>query len=265
LLITNYSPDIYDRMHDSSLLGDVEWYRQKAVESGGPVLELGAGTGRVTIPIAEAGIRVTAMDLDAGMLDRLRQKVLKLPADVQRRVAAHSGDMRLFALDERFALVIIPFRAFLHNVTRDDQLATLRRAHAHLRPGGELALNVFHPSLEYMAANAGAFAGVWRARMPEMLDGGGFVVYSEMSRYDTVRQHVYSLIRTEEFAADGSLRRTHMMNLQLAYLYPSDIKSLLAESGFELTRLSGDFKGRAFERDRDELVVEARKQPFNQE
>src|SRR5687767_15781921 len=132
-------------MHDSSLLGDVEWYRQKAVESGGPVLELGAGTGRVTIPLAEAGIRVTAMDLDAGMLDRLRQKVLKLPADVRRRVAAHSGDMRSFALDARFALVITPFRAFLHNEPRQDQLATLRRAHAHLRPGGELALNVFHP------------------------------------------------------------------------------------------------------------------------
>ena len=246
-------------MHRGTLQGDVEWYRRKAVESGGPVLELGAGTGRVTIPIAEAGIRVAAVDVDAGMLDRLRQKAATLPAEPQSRVTVHQGDMRSFALGEQYALVIIPFRAFLHNITRDDQLATLRRAHAHLRPGGELALNVFHPSLQYMAANAGAYAGVWRWRKTSNLPGGGFVVYSEASRYNTVHQRLESMIRTEEFGADGSLLLTNMMHLELAYLYPSDIASLLAESGFELVRISGDFFGRPFERDGDELVVEARK------
>ena len=67
------------------------------------------------------------------------------------------------------------------------------------------------------------------------------------------------MIRTEEFGADGSLQRTNMMHLELAYLYPSDITSLLAQSGFELLRMSGDFAGRPFERDGDELVVEARR------
>lgn len=245
-------------MHRATVQGDVEWYRQKAVDSGGPVLELGAGTGRITIPIAQAGIRISALDLDAGMLDRLRQKAAALPPDVRDRISVHDGDMRSFSLEERFALVIIPFRAFLHNLTRDDQVAALRCAHAHLRPGGELALNVFHPSLEYMAANAGAHAGVWRWRATEKLPGGDFVVYSDTSRYNTVEQRLESMIRTEEFGPDGSLRRTNMMHLELAYLYPSDIASLLAESGFELTRMSGDFSGRPFERDGDELVVEAR-------
>jgi SAM-dependent methyltransferase len=246
-------------MHGSSLQGDVEWYRQKALDSGGPVLELGAGTGRVTIPIAEAGVRVSALDLDAGMLDRLRQRLAQLPADVQSRVAVHHGDMRTFALDERFALVIIPFRAFLHNVTRADQLAALRSAHAHLNPSGQLAFNVFHPSLEYMAAHAGQNAGVWRWVKTHRRSDGEFVVYSDATRYDTVRQRLESMIRIEEFAADGELLRTNMMHLELAYLYPADIYSLLAESGFELVRVSGDFAGRNFEHDRDELVVEARK------
>lgn len=246
-------------MYGSSLHGDVEWYQRKAVESGGPVLELGAGTGRIAIPIAEAGVRVTALDLDAGMLDRLRQKAHTLPADVRSRLHVSHGDMRSFALDEQFALVIIPFRAFLHNITREDQLAALRRAHAHLRPEGELALNVFHPSLEYMAAHAGAYAGVWRWLKTQKHPDGGFVVYSDATRYDTVRQRLEGMIRTEEFSPDGSLRSTNMMHLELAYLYPSDIASLLAESGFELVRISGDFSGRPFERDGDELVVEARK------
>ena len=246
-------------MHPGSLQGDIEWYRRKAVESGGPVLEMGAGTGRITIPIAEAGVGVTALDLDAGMLDALRRKAALLPADTKRRISIHQGDMRSFAVDERFALVIIPFRAFLHNLTRDDQLAALKRAHSHLRSGGSLALNVFHPSLEYMAANAGALAGVWRWRATRKLSDGGFVVYSECSRYKTVAQRLESMLRTEEFASDGSLRRTNMMHLELAYLYPRDIASLLDEAGFEPPRISGDFHGRAFERDGDELVVEARK------
>jgi SAM-dependent methyltransferase len=246
-------------MHPGSLHGDVEWYRRKAVDSGGPVLELGAGTGRITIPMAEAGIRVSALDLDAGMLDKLRQKVAALSPDVRARISVHHEDMRSFALGDRYALVAIPFRAFLHNVTRDDQLATLRSAHTHLRSGGELALNVFHPSLEYMAANAGAYAGAWRWRATCKLPGGRFVVYSDTSRYDTVKQRLESMIRTEEFGPDGALLGTNMMHLELAYLYSSDIASLLTDSGFELTRVSGDFSGRPFERDGDELVVEARK------
>ena len=246
-------------MYSGATQGDVEWYRRKAVESGGPVLELGAGTGRVTIPIAEAGVRVAALDLDSGMLQRLREKVRRLPADVQARIAVHHGDMRSFALDEQYGLVIIPFRAFLHNITRDDQLAVLRCAHRHLRDGGELALNVFHPSLEFMAGHAGAYLGVWRWRQTTKRPDGGFVVYSDASRYDTVNQRLESMIRTEEFSRDGALLTTNMMHLELAYLYASDIASLLADAGFEPPRISGDFYGRAFERDGDELVVEARK------
>jgi SAM-dependent methyltransferase len=246
-------------MHPGSLQGDIEWYCRKAVAAAGPVLELGAGTGRIAIPIAQEGIRVTAVDRDTGMLEKLRQKAANLPNEVRERISMHRGDMRSLALSDRFALVIIPFRAFLHNLTWDDQLAALQRAHEHLQPGGQLALNVFHPSLEFMSANAGAHAGVWRARTPQRLDTGGFIVYSEMTRYDTPRQRLASLIRTEEFGADGALIGTHMMDLELAYLHKGDLIRLLDHAGFDLVRLSGDFRGRPFERDSDELVVEARR------
>ena len=69
-----------------------------------------------------------------------------------------------------------------------------------------------------MAANAGAYAGVWRWRKTLKLPDGGFVVYSEASRYNTVHQRLESMLRTEEFAADGDLRLTNMMHLELAYL-----------------------------------------------
>jgi SAM-dependent methyltransferase len=257
--ITNYNADVYEVMHPGSLQGDIEWYRRKAAASGGPVLELGAGTGRITIPVAEAGIPITALDLDEGMLAKLGDKLAAQPDDIRARISVHHGDMRSFALSETFALVIIPFRAFLHNLTGDDRLAALRRAHHHLRPGGELAFNVFHPSLEYMSAYAGPHVGAWRCRGTRDLPNGGFVVFSESSRYNTAQQHLCSMIRTEEFSGEGHLVRTHMMRLELAYLYPADITLLLERSGFELIRLSGDFTGRPFERDGDELVIEARK------
>ena len=246
-------------MHPGSLQGDIEWYCQKAVASPGPVLELGAGTGRISLAVAQAGARISAVDLDEGMLEKLRLKIAALPPEAQSRISVHHADMRSFALKGPFALVMIPFRAFLHNLTWDDQLATLQRAYEHLEPGGELALNVFHPSLEFMAANAGVYAGVWRTRATSRLEGGGFIVYSDMTRYDTVLQRLEALIRTEEFSQDGSLVRTNMMDLELAYLYQSDIIRLLEHAGFELVRISGDFKGRPFERDSDELVVEARR------
>ena len=259
MAITNYNADIYDLMHAGGLQGDIEWYRAKALASGGPVLELGAGTGRISIPIAHGGVRVTALDADSGMLGKLREKMGPLPADVRERISVQQQDMRSFSLNDRFALVIIPFRAFLHNVTVDDQVACLTRVHEHLHPGGELAFNVFHPSLDYMSAHAGQRTGTLRWSGTRDLPDGGFVVFSDANRYDTVARRVRSMIRSEEFAPDGRLVRTHMLRLDLAYLYPSDIERLLERTGFELIRISGDFTGRPFERDGDELVVEARK------
>ena len=110
---------------------------------------MGAGSGRVTMPILEAGVRVHALDLDSSMLDALRRKAGALPQDVRSRLAVTQGDMRSFAIEEQFALAIIPFRAFLHNRTTEDQLACLLRVRDHLRPGGQLAFNVFHPCLLY--------------------------------------------------------------------------------------------------------------------
>jgi SAM-dependent methyltransferase len=252
-----YHPELYDIVTPASFRGDVEWYVAKARDAGGPILELGAGTGRITLQVAQAGGRIHALDADPAMLDRLRQKLTSLPADVRERVSTTVGDMRSFALAERFALVIAPFRAFLHNLTEQDQLACLARVRVHLRPGGRFAFNVYHPSLEYMRNSSGALAGVWRWVGTFPRDEGGWIVRSEATRYDTVRQQLQSEHRFEEFGADGTLTRTSLHRLQLAYLYPPDIRRLLKEAGFASVHIAGAFDGRPFENDTDELVIEA--------
>jgi SAM-dependent methyltransferase len=253
----SYQPDLYDVVTPSAFQGDVDWYCRRARECGGPVLELGAGTGRVTLAIASAGASIHALDSSQAMLDALKAKLAILSPDIQALVTPVAGDMRTFDLPERFALIICPFRSFLHNVSESDQLACLARVRRHLRPGGRFAFNVFHPSLTFMAQHAGPLAGVWRWTDTRVLATGGWVDRSEANRYDTVGQVVYSQHRYDVYGADGHLERTSMLRLELAYLYPADIRRLLAAAGFRDVLIKGGFDGREFTRDGDELVVEA--------
>jgi predicted RNA methylase len=252
-----YEPRLYDIVTPETFGGDVGWYVQKGQECGGPVLELGAGTGRIAIPLARSGAMVHALDADQDMLSALREKVGAEPADVQARISIVEGDMRAFRLKERFALVIAPFRALLHNLTEDAHLACFRCVREHLRPGGRFAFNVFHPSLQYMAQNSGAMEGVWRLGGTFKGRDGAWVVRSEANRYDTVQRRVYSHHRYEEYGPDGTLKRTFLHRLELSYLYPADITRLLRSAGFQSVQISGGFDGRPFERDTDELVVDA--------
>lgn len=256
-LRSHYRSDLYDLMTPSVFRGDVAWYRRLARECGGPVLELGAGTGRVTLPLAEDGVAVHALDIEADMLSGLTRKLNERPAEVRARVTVVESDMRTFQLAERFALVIAPFRALLHNLSDAEHAACFRQIREHLRPGGRFAFNVFHPSLEFMAQHAGALAGVWRHIGIFDRGDGSYVTRADATRYDTVHRRVHSVNRYEEYAADGTLIRTSLLRLELSYLYPSDIRRLLHEAGFRSIQIWGSFEERPLQHDSDELVVVA--------
>ncbi len=115
-----YQPELYDAVTPAPFRGGAEWYRRKAQDSGGPVLELGAGTGRITLAMAQDGVSIHALDADAAMLDRLRRK---LTLEVQQRVLVRVDDMRTFAAAERFPLIIPAFRAFTAPVQKRDRAA----------------------------------------------------------------------------------------------------------------------------------------------
>ncbi len=142
----------YDE-YSRGVAGDVEFYRRLAAEAG-VVVELGVGTGRIAIPTAQTGIPVVGFDREPAMLAVAREKARD--AGVEALVTLREGDMRSFVLDQPVPLVTIPFRTFLHNLTTEDQLATLAACHRALVPGGRLALNVFNPDLQKMARWMGA-------------------------------------------------------------------------------------------------------------
>lgn len=142
--------DVYDpiaHLYDDwsrQVTEDVGFYVEEALAAGGPVVELGVGTGRIAIPTALAGVPVIGVDTSAGMLAicRARAEV----AGVAGLLDLREGDYRDPPVTERVALVTCPFRAYLHLHTDAERLAALRAALALLRPGGRLAFDVFAPS-----------------------------------------------------------------------------------------------------------------------
>jgi SAM-dependent methyltransferase len=146
-----FTAEFYDHVAPYRERIDVAFFVEMAQASGGPVLEVGCGTGRVLIPTARAGIEITGLDLSPFMLAVCRRNLAQESAETQARVRLVAGDMRNFDLDREFALVTLPFRPFQHLTSVEDQIACLRTIHRHLAPGGKLVLDLFNPSIPLLA------------------------------------------------------------------------------------------------------------------
>lgn len=143
--------DFYDTDYEDQEIGDVEFYLDLARHVDGPVLEVGCGTGRIYLELLQTGIDADGFDISDEMLDVLEQKATAMGVTPN----VWQADMTDFTPDREYALVIVPFRTFLHNLTLADQKAALRNFHRALRPDGQLALNVFVPSFEVICERYG--------------------------------------------------------------------------------------------------------------
>jgi SAM-dependent methyltransferase len=150
-LYDSFIADYYDESPVvKGRIQDVIFYRDAVREYGDPVLELGCGTGRITMALAEAGKRVTGLDLSERMLERAVKKRGALLVEARERVHLVQGDMTQFDLGEKFRLVIIPFRPFQHLLEVEQQMDCLECVRKHLAPGGRLILDVFQTDAERM-------------------------------------------------------------------------------------------------------------------
>lgn len=130
---------------------DIGFYTSLAGEAGGPVLEMGCGSGRNLLPIARSGIAVHGIDSSPAMLRALEDKLRLEPPDVRRRVRLTQGDIRSARLDGRYALVAAPFRVAQHLLHLDDRRAWLRNVARHLGPGGLLGFDVLRPDPDLLS------------------------------------------------------------------------------------------------------------------
>ena len=136
---------IYDPW-SRSVTEDVGFYVDQARAYGGPVVELAVGTGRIAVPIAEAGVPVIGIDASPEMLAIARQAASA--AGVEELVELRVGDIANPPVSERVPLAICPFRSLLHMEDEDAKLSALRAARGLLAPDGHFVFDVFAPSPE---------------------------------------------------------------------------------------------------------------------
>lgn len=242
-------PALYDVIY-SQVRDDIPFYVELARAQGGPALEVGCGTGRVLIPTLEAGVEIHGLDLEAGMLERLRGKAAAKGLSVR----VFEGDMRDFTMPGRYRLVTIPFRAFMHLQSTEDQIRALRCMREHLEPGGLLAFNVFYPSADFRRDKHGARSLSIETTHPE---SGRPVKVFDVSRFDNLRQTV--TVERETVEGDGGERQVTRSGFTLRWVYRFELELLLQAAGFAAAEIFGGFDRRPLERDTDEIVVLARR------
>lgn len=231
--------DLYDYVVPYRNRHDVAFFVEAAQASGGPVLEMGCGTGRVLLPTARAGINIVGLDLSPHMLrvcqDRLRQE----PVHVQSRVCLVQADMRHFALSRPFQLITLPFRPFQHLTTVAEQRACLEGMHRHLLPGGRLILDMFNPDVTRLGSNN---LGQEFGDEPEFTTPDGRRV---IRRHKVVASDRFNQISSMELIyyvthADGRTERL-VHAFPMRYVFRFEAEHLLARCGFQVEQVYADY------------------------
>jgi SAM-dependent methyltransferase len=250
--------DLYDHVVPYRDRPDVDFFVEAAVESGGPVLEVGSGTGRILIPTARAGIRITGLDLSEPMMEVCRHRLGQEPDEVQARAELIQADMRDFDLQKSFALATLPFRPFQHLITVKDQLACLQAIHRHLEPGGRLILDLFNPSLYSLVRDD---EGQEFGDEPEFTMPDGRKV---LRRHKIVERDLFSQINYVELIyyvthPDGREERL-VHDFPMRYLFRFEVEHLLARCGFKVETVYADYEKNPYgSKYPGELIFVARK------
>ncbi|HZG35617.1 MAG TPA: class I SAM-dependent methyltransferase [Gaiellaceae bacterium] len=228
--------DAIARLYDpwsASVTEDVDFYVEEAGAAGGTVVELACGTGRITVPIAEAGVHVIGVDASPGMLEVAAERVRA--AGVQALVELRLGDLRDPPVAERVPLVLVPFRSLLHLTSERDRERALQAIYELLLPEGRLVFDVFAPSADDVEATHGR----WLEREPGIFERAD---WDEGARTLTL-----SVRRGEEAST-----------MLLAWLSPLEWRQLLERAGFEIEALWGWFDRRPH-RGEEDFVFAARR------
>jgi ubiquinone/menaquinone biosynthesis C-methylase UbiE len=226
---------------------DTAFYQDLAIAGGGPVLELGCGTGRVLLPIAARGLSCAGVDLSPAMLEQFRQK----PGAAAVTLACAPMEAFDFGA-RRFRLIFSAFRAFQHLDTVAQQLACLARVRAHLEPGGQFAFDVFNPRLERMAEDT----------EPEAIDlafvheGRPAKRFASVTR-DRTNQLIKVTMRYVEETAAGPAKET-IVSFSMRWFWRYELEHLLHRAGFESVAIYGEFDRSPVSRNSPAFVVVAR-------
>ena len=238
--------DLYDLEYTHDY--DLPFWLSLADREAGPIVEWGAGTGRLAVPLAEAGHDVTAVELSGRMIERGTEK--------GRSVVWVAEDMRSASLEQRYGLSICAFNSFLCLQSVDDALAFLRNAREHLVPDGLLGIEVSAFSPEDIVDPPGG--PTLRHDFTRDLSEGRLDRFS-VSSYDAATQLMHMRLFYERYDASGTLENRRAHDLTIRTTKRDELHLMLRIAGFEVEAVYGDFEGEPFTSTSDHLIVLARR------
>jgi SAM-dependent methyltransferase len=221
--------DVYDLYVTSDL--DIAFYVAEAAKAQGKVLELMCGTGRVSVPLLEAGVDLTCVDASAGMLARLEERLraLQLEAQVLR------ADVRYLDLREEFDLALIPFHSFSELVSPHDQELALRATHGCLKGGGRLICPLHNPVIRARSAD-----GALRLN-GTFPTADGLLIISGFETLDVGSSVVSRIQLYEFFDASNDLSVKRVLPMRFALIDRAGFAELADAAGFTPVALYGDY------------------------
>jgi len=227
--------DLYD-LH-VTIDRDVPFFVTEAQRVSGKVLELMAGTGRVSVPLVEAGVELTCVDASEGMLQRLRDKLRAKGLSA----VVHRADIRDFDLRERFALALIPFHSFSEIVEPTDAERALDSVVRHLSPDGRVIVPLQNPPVRLREVD-----GALRLTSSNEIDGGRLVV-SGFERFDPLTRIVARTQFYELFDERGRLETKRMLEMRFRLMSRPEFEELVGQVGLEREALYGDYNYAEFD------------------
>jgi SAM-dependent methyltransferase len=246
--LPEYDPlaDLYDLEYSHDY--DLPFWLSLAEREGSPIVEWGAGTGRIAIPLARAGFDVTGVELSERMVEVGRKK--------GETVEWVRGDMRTAQLGRRHDLAVCAFNSFLCLLSVDDALTFLRNTREHLEPGGLLGIEVSAFSPEELVDPPGG--PELRHDFTRELPDGSLDRFS-VSRYDAASQLLTMRLFYDLYDASGELKVRRAHDLTIRVTGCDELRLLLRLAGFGVEAVYGGFEGEPFAAGSDHLIVLARR------
>jgi SAM-dependent methyltransferase len=244
-MIYNF-PHLYDEQY-LHYRDDLTFYVVFANDYGSPVLELGAGTARVSLALAKAGHRVAGVELSEAMVAKGQERVLE--ENLAHLITLQQGDMRSVQLAQTFPIVVAPFNTFMHAYTLQDQDATLETVKKHLGPSGVFAFDLYTPN--FSGLNVLKREAEWEHVGGERAE---LFIYQT---HDADKQMLESRYYLDTLQSDGMVKRQTSI-LKQRYYTRFEVERLLKQHGFQNIQIYGGFDKRRYSTKENVMVVIAK-------
>ncbi len=240
----------YYDVENADLVEDLAAYRLLSDRFGGPVLDVGCGTGRVSFDLAaKKGLSVLGVDSSEAMLQQARKCAEKCNLTIDWVKA----DIRTLALEKQFGVAIFAYNGFMHLLAQPDQIAALSRIYAHLKPGGGLVVDLPNPVEMFRADDT---PGLVVERMFTDPATNEVVMQQSIAEVDRAEQIMHLTWVYDRIGSDGSVHRD-LVPLQLRYTVAAELQLLLERVGFQVDMVCGDYEFSAYEEESPRLFVVA--------